>query len=241
MPSSPFGPSERDLHPGFLVTSVVLASSVITLLVAAELAAGALGLVPLATPRAALGPSSGTTSTRAVVPPLFPVVFAETGLPPGTNWSVTLNGLTESSTTDPSVSTAARAPGSSADEPRDTSSAGFVRELVGALPTGSAAGTTITFQEPVGTYPFTVGRVPGYSPDPSSGRATVTAPSVSESITFSATSSTAPSGLPVLSATTGYYLLGALAGVAVVIVVVELALRSRQRRQPVETDSWASL
>jgi len=62
----------------------------------------------------------------------YPVLFYETGLPPGTNWSVNLSGSVEYAMT-----------------------------------------TTLGFQEPNGTYTFTVGSVPGYTPDALSGSVSV--------------------------------------------------------------------
>ena len=184
--------------------------------------------------------SSSCWATPTIVPPSFPVVFTETGLPLGTNWSVTLNGVTESATPTPSISGAATMLGSAVRGGAGWAAVPLGRSFAMSSGTVVASGTSITFQEPVGTYPFSVGRVPGYSPDPSSGKLVVTAPSVTEAITFSEISSTAPSGLPVLSTTTGYYLIGGLTGLVVVVVVVELALRSRRRRQPAESESWAA-
>ncbi len=89
---------------------------------------------------------SGSVSiiTNGPAPSVYPVTFSESGLPSGTNWSVTLAGQTLSSTT-------------------------------GA----------ITFNEPNGTYSFTVGSVPGYTANITSGSLTVNGASVSRSITFS--------------------------------------------------------
>ena len=75
----------------------------------------------------------------------YSVSFTESGLPTGSNWSVTLNGTTGS----------ASAPGS------------------------------IAFNEPNGTYSFTIGGVAGYSANPLSGSVTVDGAAVTVSIGFS--------------------------------------------------------
>jgi hypothetical protein len=62
----------------------------------------------------------------------YPVTFTESGLPAGTNWSVTIGHVVEYST-----------------------------------------GTTITFQEPNGTYTYHLGTVAGYTPSARPGRAVV--------------------------------------------------------------------
>lgn len=79
-------------------------------------------------------------------PPMFPVSFTETGLPAGTSWSVTLNGVTNAST-----------------------------------------GAGIGFTEPNGTYPFTVGAVPGYTSNITSGTVIVLGGPISQSITLTPT------------------------------------------------------
>ena len=75
--------------------------------------------------------------------PKHAVTFTESGLPSGANWSMTLNGLLSSSTTN-----------------------------------------SITFNEPNGTYPFSVGLVPGYSASPSSGSVTVNGVNATQAISF---------------------------------------------------------
>lgn len=45
------------------------------------------------------GPQSVSITFAPAVPPRYALTFAETGLPSGTNWSVTVNGTTRSSTT----------------------------------------------------------------------------------------------------------------------------------------------
>ncbi len=72
------------------------------------------------------------------------VNFTESGLPAGTNWSVTFNWATRSTT-----------------------------------------GTTDTFSAPNGSYAYSVGSVPGYTANPSSGVVTVNGAAVVQTITFS--------------------------------------------------------
>jgi len=108
----------------------------------------------------------------------YTVTFTETGLSLVTSplsgsalsvasWSVTLNGVTENSTTN-----------------------------------------TITFSEPNGAYPFTVGSITGYTASPSSGTVTVNGASVNVNITFTPVSvktysvTFTESGLSLLSSST---------------------------------------
>ena len=87
----------------------------------------------------------GTISIITTGPPssTYPISFSESGLPSGTNWSVTLNSQMLYSTA-----------------------------------------STITFSEPNGTYSFSVGTVPGYTANVTSGSLTVNGNSVSRSIAF---------------------------------------------------------
>ncbi len=100
-------------------------------------------------------PSSGSVTVNsagvstsimftAVPPTTYDVNFAETGLPAGTSWSVTLAGTTRSSIT-----------------------------------------TKVLFNEPDGTYSYTVSPVTGYTASPSSGTITVNGESVTQPIAFS--------------------------------------------------------
>ncbi len=73
----------------------------------------------------------------------YGITFTENGLPSGISWSVTLNGTTESSTSN-----------------------------------------SITFQEPNGSYSYTVGIYQGYSASPYSGTVTVNGGSQTVGITF---------------------------------------------------------
>ena len=136
---------------------------------------------------------SGSDVSRAITftpisPGTYTVTFTESGLPTGTGWSVTLAGVSKTSTT-----------------------------------------TTITFREPNGTYPFSVGPVSGYTSTPSAGSLSVSGAPVSEALTFSPSSSSTSSGFLGLSGNTGYYLLGGIAILAVAGAAVALALRSRRK------------
>jgi len=84
----------------------------------------------------------GFVSTTATTTS-YTVTFTESGLPSGTSWSITLNGTTESSTSN-----------------------------------------IITFNEPNGTYTYSVAAISGYSSSPSSGSLTVNGANVNEAITF---------------------------------------------------------
>ena len=117
----------------------------------------------------------------------YRVTFYESGLPSGTNWSVTANGVTSYSTT-----------------------------------------YSIVFTEPNGTYAFSVVPVSGYTVAPSARNLTVQGSSVSQVVTFSASSSGSSSGFLGLSGNAGYYFVGAIA-VLVVGIAVALILRSRRR------------
>ena len=148
------------------------------------------------------------------------VWFNETGLPPGTGWSVLLGDSFNSSTT-PSIGFVE--PQGQYDytiEPVGgyvtpnysgfinvhdqnttvsvpwTLSTYSVEFLETGLPVGtgwsvtfngstsSSSGPTITFTAPNGTYPFSVGPVPGYSPNPQSGSLTVNGAPITQTISW---------------------------------------------------------
>ena len=93
-------------------------------------------------------PVNGVAVSKSVTFTVLPLgqyslIFSETGLPTGTNWSVTVGTTTHSSTA-----------------------------------------STISFNEPNGTYSFTVGAVTGYTANITSGSVTVNGGPVSRSITF---------------------------------------------------------
>ncbi|HEX9565977.1 MAG TPA: hypothetical protein VGA48_00080 [Thermoplasmata archaeon] len=174
-------------------------------------------------------PSSSFSNIESLGPPVPPTTYAatfmESGLPSGTSWSVTLDGVTESATgstitfTEPNGTytyTIGAVPGYST-----TSYAGSI-EVHGSvvtqtvpwtqvtyaltfeesgLPPGaswsvsvqgaaqSSTTTTDVFNEPNGTYSYTVSAVTGYVALPSSGTITVNGASVTQTIAFSAVAS----------------------------------------------------
>ncbi len=128
------------------------------------------------------------TFTLSVVA-TYAVTLTESGLPTGTSWSVTLNGVLQSSST-----------------------------------------STIMFQEPNGTYAFSVGSVSGYNVAPSTGSLRVSGAPVTQALTFSATSSsTSSAGFLGLSGNTGYYVLIGIVIVAIAGVAVAFFARTRRR------------
>jgi len=154
--------------------------------------------------------SRGVAASPGGLPVYEPVVFTETGLRNGTNWSVTLAGSTESAT---------------------------VTETAPPIGGGPAAGTTITFQEAAGSYPFRVGPVLGYGANPSSGTIVVSH-AVSQMVVFTDLGIPGPGASGGHSGATTYYLLGAVGGLVAVLLGVEIFLRSRSRRRPQEAEAW---
>ena len=88
------------------------------------------------------------TVTLAVTELLYNITITESGLSSGTSWSVTLNGVTKTS-----------------------------------------SGATIVFQEPNGTYTYTVGSVAGHSLTPSKGQTSVTGGAVALGVAYGSSSS----------------------------------------------------
>ena len=198
----------------------------------------------------------------------YTVTFVEAGLSSGTSWSVTLNKVTASSTMATigfneangiypfSVGSVL---GYTASPPSGnlTVSGGSVTQAItfasvnatkytvtfteSGLPTGTSwsvilAGIsktsttpTIAFQEPNGTYAFSVGSVSGYIAAPSTGSFHVLGAPVSQSLAFSTSGGGSSPGFLGLSGNTGYYLLGGGVILAVGGVAVVLALRARRR------------
>ncbi|HEV2166698.1 MAG TPA: right-handed parallel beta-helix repeat-containing protein [Thermoplasmata archaeon] len=113
---------------------------------------------------------------------LYNLTFTESGLSSGTSWSVTVNGVTKSST-----------------------------------------GSTIIFQEPNGTYAYTVGSVGGYSVTPSKGTASVSGGAVA----FAAAYSNAG-----LSGTSLGLLVALILILVVAIVGWVMYLRARRPKSP---------
>ncbi len=173
---------------------------------------------------------SGTTVTVAIAFTRIPaghysVTFTETGLPTGTTWSVILNGSAQSSLSNgigfsepngsypysiPAVSGYLASPSAGSI----TVAGGAIAQGISftaiplgqyvvsfdetGLPTGTAwsvtlngtshssSSATLTFTEPNGSYPFTVGTVAGYRASPASGSTTVSGSAVSVAIAFAA-------------------------------------------------------
>ena len=200
----------------------------------------------------------------------YTVPFTENGLPSGTSWSVTVNGVTHSSAAatvnfaEPNGTYAysiADVPGwhqtalpysgsvvvngAAVSEPTLVftqvtyavtftesglpSATSWSMTLNGA--TKRSTTSTIVFEEPNGTYAFTVGSVSGYTASPLSGSIAVHASPVTESISFNTSSGGGGSsaGFLGLSGTTGYYLVGGIAILVVVGAAVALILRARRK------------
>ena len=90
---------------------------------------------------------------------------------------------------------------------------------------------TVTFQEPNGTYAFTVGFVSGYAASPSAGSIRVAGSPVSEPITFASSSGGGgpSSSFLGLAGNTGYYVVAVVVAAVVLGVAVALILRARHR------------
>ncbi len=171
------------------------------------------------------GVPSNTVVNFTALGALYPVVFYESGLAAGMNWSVTYNGFSNFSTSgsiifeDPNGTfgyTAGTVPGYTAHPTSGTltvngSSAGttiiYVRNpqnftaifVESGLPSGTSwsvtfAGTTygsnqpyINFSMANGTYGYIIGSVPGYAASPSSGNVYINGANVRVNITYVAT------------------------------------------------------
>ncbi len=96
--------------------------------------------------------------------------------------------------------------------------------------THSSSTSMITFEEPNGTYRYSVESISGYTVTPAAGNLTVHGTPVSQALVFSATSGGgSSSGFLGLPGNTGYYLLGGIVAVVLVGVAVMLILRVRHR------------
>src|SRR2546425_8044623 len=171
------------------------------------------------------GVSASITFT-AVPPTTYDVSFTETGLPTGTSWSVTLAGTTHTSTAStitfseghgiyaytisvvPGYATPAYTGSIDVHGSSVTQSVAWTQVTYAvtfeesALPAGSSwsvslqgtvhssTTTNVVFNEPNGSYSYTVSSASGYTSRPSSGTTTVNGKSVTQAITFSV----APSG-----------------------------------------------
>ena len=138
--------------------------------------------------------SKGITFT-ALPPGQYSVVFSETGLPTGTNWSVMVGSTTHTST-----------------------------------------GSTISFAEVNGTYPYTIGAVAGYTANPASGSVKVIGTAASQSITFTSSTSSGKTnptiGFLGFSGYDGYFLLIVIAALVVAVVVIALTRRRKAKLAP---------
>ena len=170
----------------------------------------------------AFSPSSAAT---------YAVTFTETGLPSGTEWSVTVSGSTASalapaavSLTEPNgtytytVGSVAGYTASPSSGPVTVNGAAVMQAIafssstapmypvtftesglpsgtawsvmLGGVTEGASAPASIVFNEPNGTYSYTVGSPAGFTASPSSGSVTVNGAAVTQSATFSPVSAT---------------------------------------------------
>ena len=218
---------------------------------------------------------SGVAVSKAITftalpPGEYSLTFSATGLPTGTNWSVTVGATTHTSTgstisfteangtysyTVGAVAGYTATPSSGSvtvNGAAETVSLAFAKASTETtysvtftetgLPTGtswsvtlngstkSSTTATIAFQEPNGSYAFTVGSVSGYTVGPSPGTIKVNGAAISQAITF--TSSTSPgktnqtTGILGLPGYDGYILVGVVVAAAAAGVVI-LLLRKR--------------
>ncbi len=147
-----------------------------------------------ATPASGTVTVAGAPASAAVVFTLtkYTLTFTETGLPTGTNWSVTANGTVHYATT-----------------------------------------STITFTFPNATYAYTVGSVSGYDANRTTSSVTVNGHDTGVAIGFSP--SPKATGFLGLPGSEGYYLVGGIVALVIVLAGVGLALRRRHRRRGVAT------
>ena len=94
---------------------------------------------------------------------------------------------------------------------------------VGGIPKTSTS-AEITFQEPNGTYGFSVGPVPGYTVALATGSINVSGGPVHVALTFSASSGGPSSGFLGLSGDSGYYILAGIVILAAVVLAVAMLL-----------------
>jgi hypothetical protein len=178
---------------------------------------------------------NGPIEEIAVFEGFFPVNFTETGLPAGTNWSVTLNNQLAWSTTatisfvepngaynfavsivsgytTPKASGTVTVSGAPVGVSLGWSPVGYVLTFTeSGLPAGTnwsvtvasvlrfSTTSSITFNEPNGTYSYAIGGVPGYTTSPRTGSKTIEGASVLVNVPFSVTTYTVSfteSGLP---------------------------------------------
>jgi YVTN family beta-propeller protein len=117
--------------------------------------------------------------------------------------------------------------------------AGTTWSITLASQTLTSLATTITFMEPTGSYPFTVGHVSGYNATPSSGTVYVTGADAGQRVNFTVPSTSTPgpgSGLLGLPGNDGVLIIIAI--VAIIAVVGGLlAVRRRGGRPPTGADA----
>ena len=82
--------------------------------------------------------------------------------------------------------------------------------------TESSTTDTMTFSVPNGTYSYSIGSVSGYTVSPSTGSITVNGKNVSQSITFTSSSTTTKASPSGISSTDIYAIMGAVLAVAVI-------------------------
>lgn len=148
-------------------------------------------------PRPATGSATihGVSLTvRVTFTAYFALQFVETGLPNGTEWSISLNGTTNRS-----------------------------------------AHTSIGFSVPNGSYHFDVGAVSGESSAPSSGMVNIPGTAALVAIAFAPSNGgSSNTGFLGLSGTTGYYVVGAIAGL--IAAAAAVMIWRRQKRSPPEPE-----
>ena len=83
---------------------------------------------------------------------------------------------------------------------------------------------TIVFNEPNGTYSYTIGSVSGYTVSPSSGTITVNGANVNQAITFTPVITTAPPS-------SNDYLIYIITAVVVISAVIGVAVAMRRRKK----------
>ena len=182
-------------------------------------------------------PSSGSVTVNGadesqaitftpIPPTTYMVTFTETGLPSGTEWSVTVSGSTVSALAPAAASlsepngtysyTVGTVAGYTASPSSGTVTVNGVAVtqaiafssstattyrvtftetglpsgtewsmMLGGVPESASAPASIGFNEPNGTYSYTIGSVAGYTASPSSGSVTVNGAAVTQTATFS--------------------------------------------------------
>jgi hypothetical protein len=145
---------------------------------------------------------TGASEALAFTAVPYSVTFTESGLPSGTDWAVTLNGVRETASGSPSP-------------PPGSCPAAVCR----------TTWATVTFLQVVsGSYPFVVDSVPGYDPNPQDGSVTVNGSATTRAIEFTA----APSMVLGLAPLEGLAVVGGVIAIMAAAVVL-IALPGRRR------------